>query len=190
MSDPQLRRTPVEPPYRVIVGRFAGLQTVRTLAGAPIDVMLLHQGATGAPTAAEIATRQRNARVVLGEVRDFDTTFEAAERETVPARRDALVTFVVVGAGPTGLELAGEVAEAARQAFVVLGAHRHHVTPAVAPPRDQELLLQRLRAVAPIDHYRQRTCRPLPFVVLRKPSASTPLRDRPPARLRPSWAQA
>jgi NADH dehydrogenase len=40
--------------------------------------------------------------------------FEAAERETDPARRRALLTFVVVGAGPTGVELAGTIAELAR----------------------------------------------------------------------------
>lgn len=39
--------------------------------------------------------------------------FEAAERETDEARRRALLTFVVVGAGPTGVELAGALAEIA-----------------------------------------------------------------------------
>lgn len=40
--------------------------------------------------------------------------FEAAEAETDPERRNAWLTFVVVGGGPTGLELAGAVAELAR----------------------------------------------------------------------------
>ena len=40
--------------------------------------------------------------------------FERAERETDPARREALLTFVIVGAGPTGVEMAGTIADMAR----------------------------------------------------------------------------
>src|ERR1700716_3872656 len=40
--------------------------------------------------------------------------FERAERETDPERRAALLTFVIVGAGPTGVELAGTIAELAQ----------------------------------------------------------------------------
>ena len=43
--------------------------------------------------------------------------FERAERETDPTRRQALLTFVVVGGGPTGVELAGALAEIARQSL-------------------------------------------------------------------------
>ena len=39
--------------------------------------------------------------------------FERAERETDPAKRAARLTFVIVGAGPTGVELAGTIAEMA-----------------------------------------------------------------------------
>lgn len=42
------------------------------------------------------------------------TAFERAERETDPDKRAALLTFVVIGAGPTGVELAGTIAELAR----------------------------------------------------------------------------
>jgi NADH:ubiquinone reductase (H+-translocating) len=42
------------------------------------------------------------------------TSFEEAERESDPARRKALMTFVVVGGGPTGVEMAGAIAEIAR----------------------------------------------------------------------------
>ena len=41
--------------------------------------------------------------------------FEAAEREPDGAERRALLTFVIVGAGPTGVELAGALAEIARE---------------------------------------------------------------------------
>ena len=40
--------------------------------------------------------------------------FERAEREDDPARRAAWLTFAVVGAGPTGVELAGALSEIAR----------------------------------------------------------------------------
>ena len=40
--------------------------------------------------------------------------FEAAEKETDPARRAAWLTFVVIGGGPTGVEMAGTLAEIAR----------------------------------------------------------------------------
>jgi NADH dehydrogenase len=40
--------------------------------------------------------------------------FEAAELETDEARRRSWLTFVVVGAGPTGVEMAGQIAELAR----------------------------------------------------------------------------
>jgi NADH dehydrogenase len=43
--------------------------------------------------------------------------FEKAEREPDPVRRQALLTFVVVGGGPTGVEMAGAVAELRRYAL-------------------------------------------------------------------------
>ncbi|MDB5858329.1 MAG: dehydrogenase-like protein [Ramlibacter sp.] len=41
--------------------------------------------------------------------------FEAAEKEDDPARRGAWLTFVVIGAGPTGVEMAGTMSEVARK---------------------------------------------------------------------------
>ncbi|MBR7654194.1 NAD(P)/FAD-dependent oxidoreductase [Brucella oryzae] len=41
--------------------------------------------------------------------------FERAERETDEARKQALLTFAIVGGGPTGVELAGIIAELAKQ---------------------------------------------------------------------------
>jgi len=47
--------------------------------------------------------------------RRFLLAFETAEREADEAARRRLLTFVIVGAGPTGVELAGAMAEIARQ---------------------------------------------------------------------------
>jgi len=43
--------------------------------------------------------------------------FERAERETDPARRAAELTFVFIGGGPTGVEMAGALAEIARHSL-------------------------------------------------------------------------
>ncbi len=42
------------------------------------------------------------------------TAFEAAEREPDPARRAEYLTFVIIGGGPTGVEVAGTIADLAR----------------------------------------------------------------------------
>jgi len=55
--------------------------------------------------------------------------FERAEREPDPATRQAWLTFVIVGAGPTGVELAGALGEIANDTL------RHdfrHINPAAA----------------------------------------------------------
>jgi NADH:ubiquinone reductase (H+-translocating) len=183
-------------PHVVVVGGgFGGLEAVKALSGAPVNVTLVdrrnfhlfqpltYQVATGALTAAEIAAPlrwvfrgARNVRVLMGEVTGFDLdrrcvllapeddggarvpipydtlivaggsaysyfghdewrpfapevkslesalevrrrilrAFERAELETEDEPRRAWLTFVVVGAGPTGVELAGQIGELAR----------------------------------------------------------------------------
>jgi NADH dehydrogenase len=49
-------------------------------------------------------------RILLG--------FEKAERESDETRRRGLLTFAIVGGGPTGVELAGAIAEISRQVMV------------------------------------------------------------------------
>ena len=61
--------------------------------------------------------------------------FEAAEREPDPARQRELLTFVVIGGGPTGVEMAGAIAEIARQALT-------DEFDAVAPETSRVLLLE------------------------------------------------
>jgi NADH:ubiquinone reductase (H+-translocating) len=175
----------MEPHVVVIGGGFGGLQVVRRLAHAHVQVTLLdrrnyhlfqpllYQVATGALNPSDIAypirgalATQQNARVLLAEVRTIDVgkrmlgldggelhydflvlatgstdsyfghdawaplapgmksiddaveirrrvylAYEAAERETDPAKQREWLTFVVVGGGPTGVELAGAFGE-------------------------------------------------------------------------------
>ena len=51
---------------------------------------------------------------------------ERAETETDEAKRKALLTFVVIGGGPTGVEMAGAIAELARQS---VSMDFRHITP-------------------------------------------------------------
>jgi NADH dehydrogenase len=203
--------------HRVVVvgGGFAGLQAVKALHRADVDVTLVdrnnyhlfqplsYQVATGALSPAEIAQPLRrifhddaNVRVVMGEVTElaidrraivvrppeegpdhelpYDTlivaggsaynyfghdewrplalevkslesaievrarilrAFEAAELEADPEVRRALLTFVIVGAGPTGVEMAGQIGELARD--TVSGDFR-----AIDPAQAQVLLVE------------------------------------------------
>ena len=49
--------------------------------------------------------------------RRFLLSFEAAERASAVGQREALLTFVIVGGGPTGVELAGMIPEITRRAM-------------------------------------------------------------------------
>src|SRR6059058_968598 len=65
--------------------------------------------------------------------------FERAERETDPQKRAALLTFVIIGAGPTGVELAGTIAELAQDTlppdFRNIDTHKARVVLIEAGPR-------------------------------------------------------
>jgi NADH:ubiquinone reductase (H+-translocating) len=80
--------------------------------------------------------------------------FEAAEVSTDPAERERRLTFVVVGAGPTGVEVAGQIAELADRTLT--GAFRTiqpkdcrvillDAAPAVLPPMGPKLGLKAQR---------------------------------------------
>jgi NADH:ubiquinone reductase (H+-translocating) len=65
--------------------------------------------------------------------------FERAERESDPEKRAALLTFVIIGAGPTGVELAGTIAELAQDTlppdFRNIDTHKARVVLIEAGPR-------------------------------------------------------
>jgi len=79
---------------------------------------------------------------------------ERAETETDPKRRDALLTFAVIGGGPTGVEMAGAIAELARRSvskdFRTITPHCSKILLIEAGPRllgaFPEPLSQRARA--------------------------------------------
>ncbi|MCA8954918.1 MAG: NAD(P)/FAD-dependent oxidoreductase, partial [Planctomycetes bacterium] len=82
------------------------------------DALLLATGAShsyfGRDEWAELAPGLKSLEDALQMRRRILLAYEAAERELDPEARDAWLTFVVVGAGPTGAELAGALAEIGR----------------------------------------------------------------------------
>ena len=109
----------------VLMATVTGIDTAKKLvtleqaAAVPYDILILATGAThsyfghdewadNAPGLKRIedATRIRR-RILIG--------FEQAELATDEAERQRHLTFVMVGAGATGVEMAGAIAEIARQ---------------------------------------------------------------------------
>ncbi|MBB3409635.1 NADH dehydrogenase [Rhizobium sp. BK316] len=78
--------------------------------------------------------------------------FERAEVESDPAARDALLTFSIVGAGPTGVELAGIIAELAHftlpKEFRKIDTHKTRVVLIEAGPRVLPAFAEELSAYA------------------------------------------
>jgi NADH dehydrogenase len=66
--------------------------------------------------------------------------FELADLQTDPAAVERYLTFVVVGAGPTGVEMAGQIAELAHRTLP--GQYRH-----IDPRRARVILIDALPAV-------------------------------------------
>jgi len=109
----------------------AGTQTIG------YDYLIVATGSThayfGHDAWAEFAPGLKTMNDALAIRRRILSAFEAAEREPDAERRKQWLTFVIVGAGPTGVELAGTLAEIA-----------HHTLPRefrIAHPRDARIHL-------------------------------------------------
>jgi NADH dehydrogenase len=87
----------------------------------PYDVLVVATGAThsyfGHDEWAAIAPGLKTLEDALEIRQRVLLAYEAAEREPDPARRRALLTFVVVGGGATGVELAGALVDIGRNAL-------------------------------------------------------------------------
>jgi NADH dehydrogenase len=110
---------------RVLLGEAERIDTaarhVRLVDGDVIsyDYLIVATGAShayfGHEEWAPAAPGLKTLEDALGIRRRVLLAFERAEREIDPARRQELLTFVLVGGGPTGVELAGTLAEIARR---------------------------------------------------------------------------
>ena len=84
----------------------------------PYDFLVIATGAThayfGHPEWEKDAPGLKTLEDAIAIRRRVLVAYEAAEREDDPVRREEWLTFVVVGGGPTGVELAGALAEIAR----------------------------------------------------------------------------
>jgi NADH dehydrogenase len=87
----------------------------------PYDYLIVAAGAThayfGHPDWEQWAPGLKTLDDALEMRRRVLLAFEAAERESDPEAQRRLLTFVIIGGGPTGVELAGALAEIARQSL-------------------------------------------------------------------------
>jgi len=83
----------------------------------PYDTLIVATGVShhyfGNDQWAEVAPGLKTVEDALEIRRRIFLAFEAAEREPDPEKRRAWMTFVIVGGGPTGVEMAGAIAELA-----------------------------------------------------------------------------
>ncbi len=113
------------PNVRVVMARASGVDShhreVRLEAGEPVpyDTLVLATGARhsyfGCDEWEKVAPGLKKIDDATEIRRRILTAFERAETEPNPVARRKLLTFVVIGGGPTGVEMAGAIAELAKR---------------------------------------------------------------------------
>jgi NADH dehydrogenase len=102
-------------------GRSLAVETLGQRSEIPYDSLILATGAGqtyfGHPEFARFAPGMKTIDDALELRSRIFGAFEMAEREPDAALRSFWLTFVVVGAGPTGVEIAGQIAELARRSL-------------------------------------------------------------------------
>lgn len=111
---------------RVLLGQVTGIdrhnrQVMVNGASVPFDYLIVATGARhsyfGKDQWAEHAPGIKTVDDATRVRADILLAFEQAEAENDRERRKALLTFVVIGGGPTGVEMAGAIAELARNSI-------------------------------------------------------------------------
>jgi NADH dehydrogenase len=144
---------------KTVTSHLMGMQTV-----TPFDSLIVAAGAQqsyfGHDEYAAFAPGMKSIDDALELRARILGAFEAAEVATDPAERQRRLTFVVVGAGPTGVELAGEIVQLAERTLA--GAFRTitpsecrvvllDAAPAVLPPMGEKLGLKAQRRLQKMD---------------------------------------
>ena len=115
---------PVSPRVEFVLGEVTAIDTVTRHVhlgprSVPYDELVVATGSVpayfGHDGWAEAAPGLKTLDDALTLRRRILSAFEAASAATDPADRDRLLTFVLIGGGPNGVEMAGSVAELARQ---------------------------------------------------------------------------
>ncbi|HET9876433.1 MAG TPA: NAD(P)/FAD-dependent oxidoreductase [Mycobacterium sp.] len=135
-----------------LAGKFVTSELLGHSYDTPYDSLIIAAGAGqsyfGNDQFAEFAPGMKTIDDALELRGRILSAFEQAERSRDPTRRESLLTFTVVGAGPTGVEMAGQIAELA--SYTLRGAFRHidstrarvillDAAPAVLPPMGEKL---------------------------------------------------
>jgi len=136
---------------RVLLGEAVSLESAaRNLILAdgaiPYDTLIVSTGARdyyfGHDDWPAVAPGLKSIEEATAVRRKILYAFEAAERETEPEKRAAWLTFVIVGGGPTGVEISGALAEIANDTL-------RHDFRSIQPENSHILLIEGSHHVLP-----------------------------------------